>query len=69
MGGGGQSAGGADHKAVSSSTCQNGSTKKARDFPGGLVVKNPYANAGDMGSTSGAGRFHIPQGNEHMGHD
>ena len=44
-------------------------TKKARDFPGGLVVKNPSANAGDMGSTSGVGRFHIPQGNELVGHD
>ena len=39
-------------------------TKQARDFPGGPVVKNPSANAGDVGSISGAGRFHIPQGNE-----
>ena len=39
-------------------------TKQARDFLGGLVVKNPSASAGDMGSVSGAGRFHIPQGNE-----
>ena len=34
------------------------------DFSGCLVVKNPSANAGDVGSISGAGRFHIPQGNE-----
>ena len=25
-------------------------------FPGGTVVKNPPANAGDAGSTSGSGR-------------
>ena len=28
-------------------------------FPGGLVVKNPPANAGDMGSISTPGRFHM----------
>ena len=27
------------------------------DFPGGSVVKNPPANAGDIGSTRGSGRF------------
>ena len=27
-----------------------------RDFPGGSVVKNPLANATDMGSISGLGR-------------
>ena len=26
-------------------------------FPGGLVVKNPSANAGDMGSIPRSGRF------------
>ena len=26
-------------------------------FPGGSVVKNPPANAGDAGSISGSGRF------------
>jgi len=30
-------------------------------FSGGSVVKNPPANAGDMGSTTGLGRSHIPQ--------
>ena len=30
------------------------------DFPFGLVVKNPPANAGDMGSISGPGRSHLP---------
>ena len=29
-----------------------------RDFPGGTVVKNPPANAGDTGLISGPGRCH-----------
>ena len=29
------------------------------DFPGGPVVKNPPANAEDMGSIPGLGRFHM----------
>ena len=33
------------------------------DFAGGSVVKNLPANAGDMGSISGLGRFHIVQSN------
>ena len=33
------------------------------DFPGGPVVKNPPANAGDMGSIPGPGWSHMPQGN------
>ena len=28
-------------------------------FPGGSVVKNPPANAGNMGSIPGPGRFHM----------
>ena len=32
-------------------------------FPGGSVVKNLPANAGDMGSTSGLGRSHMPWSN------
>ena len=32
------------------------------DFPGGTVDKNPPANAGDTGSISGPGRFHMLQG-------
>ena len=31
-----------------------------RDFPGGAVVKNPPANAGDTGSSPGPGRSHMP---------
>ena len=40
-------------------------TKKlmGRDFPGGAVVKNPPANAGDTGSSPGPGRCHMPQSN------
>ena len=30
------------------------------DFPGGPVVKNPPANAGDTGLISGPGRSHMP---------
>ena len=32
----------------------------ARGFPGGPVVKNPPANAGDKGSIPGARRSHMP---------
>ena len=30
-------------------------------FPGGPVVKNPPANAGDTGSSPGRGRSHMPR--------
>ena len=33
------------------------------DFPGGAVVKNPPANAGDTRSSPGPGRSHMPQSN------
>ena len=33
------------------------------DFPGGPVVKNPPANAGDTGSIPGVTRSHMPWGN------
>ena len=32
-------------------------------FPGGAVVKNPPANAGDTGSSPGLGRSHMSQSN------
>ena len=32
-------------------------------FPGGTVVKNPPASAGDMGSSPGPGRSHMPRSN------
>ena len=34
--------------------------KVPKDFPGGLVVKNPPCNAGDTGSIPGLGRSHMP---------
>ena len=34
------------------------------DFPGGSVVKNPPANAGDTGSIPGLGRSHMPRSNQ-----
>ena len=37
--------------------------KGIEDFPGGAVVKNPPANAGDMGLSPGPGRSHMPQSN------
>ena len=33
-------------------------------FPGGAVVKNPPASAGDTGSSPGPGRSHMPQSNQ-----
>ena len=38
--------------------------KQPRDFPGGPVVRNPSANAGDTGSIPGPGRSHMPLGNK-----
>ena len=34
-----------------------------RGFPGGAVVENPPANAGDTGSIPGPGRSHMPWSN------
>ena len=34
-----------------------------RGFPGGTVVKNPPANAGDTGLSPGPGRSHMPRSN------
>ena len=45
----------AEERNFKSSTCW--------DFPGGAVVKNPPAKAGDMGSSPGPERSHMPQGN------
>ena len=36
---------------------------RTRDFPGGAVVKNLPANAGDTGSSPGPGRSHMPRSN------
>ena len=37
--------------------------KEARDFPGGAVVENLPANVGDIGSSPGPGRSHMPWSN------
>ena len=37
----------------------NWDKKRKVDFPGGPVVKNLPANAGDMGSIPSLGRFHM----------
>ena len=37
--------------------------KYSGDFPGGAVVRNPPANAGDTGSIPGPGRPHVPRSN------
>ena len=36
---------------------------KQRGFPGGAVVENLPANAGNTGSSPGLGRSHMPQSN------
>ena len=41
-----------------------GIRREGWDFPGGAVVKNPPANAGDAGSSPGPGRSHMPWSNE-----
>ena len=37
--------------------------EKKRGFPGGAVVENLPANAGDTGSSPGLGRSHMPRSN------
>ena len=37
--------------------------ESCRDFPGGTVVKNLPANAGDTGSSPGLGRSHMLRSN------
>ena len=45
--------------AMTDQTCQ----KWFAGFPGGAVVKNTPANAGDMGLSPGLGRSHMLQSN------
>ena len=42
---------------------QIGNLSNVKDFPGGAVVKNLPANAGDTGSSPGSGRSHMPRSN------
>ena len=39
------------------------------DFPGGAVVRNPPANAGDTGLIPGLGRSYMPRSNEARAHN
>ena len=43
--------------------CKETFKRKGWGFPGGSVVKNPPANAGDMDSIPGPGIFHVPRSN------
>ena len=38
-----------------------------QDFPVGTIVKNPIANARDMGLIPNPERFHMPQSNQACG--
>ena len=40
-----------------------GNKNKRQGFPGGAVVENLPANAGDTGSSPGLGRSHMPRSN------
>ena len=53
------------HQSAEGKNCQihDCSRVKVRDFPGGTVVGDPPANAGDMGSSPGPGRSHMLQSN------
>ena len=42
---------------------KNKNKNKMEGFPGGAVVKNPPANAGDTGSSPCPGRSRMPQSN------
>ena len=44
-------------------TQSENSKMSQRGFPGGAVVENPPANAGDTGSSPGLERSHMPQSN------
>ena len=45
------------------SEVMSGQKEGARGFPGGAVVENPPANAGDTGSSPGLGGSHMPRSN------
>ena len=47
----------------STNLCQSHQEYIMEGFPGGAVVENLPANAGDTGSSPGPGRSHMPQRN------
>ena len=53
-----------DPNADAAHTLRNPAKERlSLDFPGGTVVKNLPANAGEMGSSAGPGRSHMPRSN------
>ena len=50
-------------KGLNYFTIEMKNKRQSWDFPGGTVVKNPPANAGDMGFILGPGRSHMPWSN------
>ena len=53
-----------NHNEISPHNSQNVYYQKdSRGFPGGAVVENLPANAGDTGSSPGLGRSHMPRSN------
>ena len=42
---------------------ERGYIKSSVGFPGGAMVENLPANAGDTGSSPGLGRSHVPRSN------
>ena len=52
---------GTDQPRYPGSDCHAFQESLCRGFPGGSVVENPSANAGDAGLTPGPGRFHMLQ--------
>ena len=44
-------------------------TKAVSDFPGGPVIKNLPASAGDTGSIPALGRFNMPRGAKPVHHN
>ena len=42
-------------------SCDQCPKDKYRDLPGGTVIRNPPAKAGDAGSSPGPGRSHMPR--------
>ena len=51
------------HEIRHKTTHKQGNKTSRPDFPGGSVIKNPPANAGDMGLIPDPGRSHTPQSN------
>ena len=50
-------------KALREAYRERGLLKVMGGFPGGAVVENLPANAGDTGSSPGLGRSHMPRSN------